>query len=59
MYGGLKIINGPYGPYITNGKKNARIDKDTDPKTITEAEAKKILDSAPAKRRYPRRSFKK
>jgi DNA topoisomerase-1 len=29
---GIKILNGPYGPYITDGKKNARIAKDQDPK---------------------------
>ncbi|MBI2592183.1 type I DNA topoisomerase, partial [Candidatus Saccharibacteria bacterium] len=26
-FGPLKILRGPYGPYITNGKKNARIPK--------------------------------
>ncbi len=55
--GGLKIVNGPYGPYITNGKKNARIAKDTDPKKLTEAEAKELLEKAPEKRRF--RSKKK
>lgn len=52
---GIKIVNGPYGPYITDGKKNARIDKSTDPKTITEATAKELLDKAPAKRSFRRR----
>lgn len=52
---GLKILNGPYGPYITDGKKNARIAKDQDPAKITEAEAKKILAEAPAKKRSFRR----
>lgn len=47
---GIKILNGPYGPYITNGKKNARIDKDQDPKSLTEEQAKEILANAPAKR---------
>ena len=48
---GIKILNGPYGPYITDGKKNARIAKDQDPAKLTEAEAKKILAEAPAKKR--------
>ncbi|HMH31032.1 MAG TPA: DNA topoisomerase, partial [Methylomirabilota bacterium] len=48
---GLKVLNGPYGPYITDGKKNARIAKDVDPAKITEAEAKKLLKEAPAKKR--------
>jgi DNA topoisomerase-1 len=52
---GLKILNGPYGPYITDGKKNARIAKDQDPTKLTEAAAKKILDEAPAKKRGFRR----
>lgn len=53
--GGIKIVNGPYGPYVTNGKKNAKIPKDTDPKKLSAAESQKILDEAPAKKRYPRR----
>jgi DNA topoisomerase-1 len=53
--GGLKVLNGPYGPYITDGKKNARIAKDVDPAKITEAEAKKLLAEAPAKRGFRRR----
>ncbi len=55
---GVKILNGPYGPYVTDGKKNARIPKTTDAKKLTEAEAKKLLDDAPAKgkgRRFPKR----
>jgi DNA topoisomerase-1 len=56
-FGKLKILNGPYGPYVTDGKKNARVPKDTKPKTITEAAAQKLLEEAPAKR--PRRFIKK
>jgi len=53
--GGIKVLNGPYGPYITDGKKNARIAKDVDPTKITETEAKKLLAEAPAKKRGFRR----
>lgn len=52
---GIKILNGPYGPYVTDGKKNARISKDTDAAKLTEAEAKAILAAAPAKKRGFRR----
>jgi DNA topoisomerase-1 len=52
--GGVKVLNGPYGPYVTDGKKNARIAKDVDPKKLTEAEAKKLLDEAPAKKSFRR-----
>lgn len=48
---GIKILNGPYGPYVSDGKKNARIAKDVDPAKLTEVEAKKILAEAPAKKR--------
>jgi len=60
-FGTIKILRGPYGPYVTDGKKNARIDKDTDPTKITEAQAKKLLAAAPAKgrgRRFPKRKKK-
>ncbi|MEI8338563.1 MAG: type I DNA topoisomerase [bacterium] len=54
--GGIKVLNGPYGPYVTDGKKNARIAKDVDPKTIDEAKAKELLAAAPAKRGFKKRS---
>lgn len=57
--GGIKVLNGPYGPYITDGKKNARIAKDTDPTTITEEQAKALLAAAPAKKRGFRRKVRK
>jgi DNA topoisomerase I len=57
--GGIKVLNGPYGPYITDGKKNARIAKDVDPKTITEEQAVELLAKAPAKKRgFKRRASK-
>ena len=56
---GIKVINGPYGPYITDGKKNAKIPKDVEPAKLTEAECKKLLDEAPAKKRFVRRGAKK
>jgi len=49
-FGDIQILNGPYGPYITDGTKNARIDKATDPKSITEEQAKELLAKAPAKK---------
>ena len=58
---GIKVLNGRFGPYITDGKKNAKIPKDTDPKSITHDQAKKLLAEAPAKkgRRTPRKTTKK
>lgn len=52
---GIKVVRGPYGPYITDGKKNARIPKDTEPDKLTEAECKELLAKAPTKKRPVRR----
>lgn len=46
---GVRVLNGRFGPYITDGTKNAKIPKDTDPKTITHEQALELLKAAPAK----------
>lgn len=48
---GIKILNGPYGPYLTDGKKNVRIAKDQDPLAITQEEAEALIAKAPTKKR--------
>jgi DNA topoisomerase I len=52
---GIKVLNGPFGPYITDGKKNAKIPKDEDPKKLTEEKCKELLETAPAKKSFRRR----
>jgi DNA topoisomerase-1 len=47
---GIKVLNGRFGPYITDGKKNAKIPKGDDPKAITHEQAKELLSKAPAKK---------
>lgn len=47
---GIKVLNGRFGPYVTDGSKNAKIPKDTDPKTITRDQAVELLANAPQKR---------
>lgn len=47
---GIKVLRGRFGPYVTDGKKNAKIDKETDPTTITHDQAKEMLTKAPAKK---------
>lgn len=58
---GVKVLNGRFGPYVTDGKKNAKIPKDTDPKSITREKALEMLSAAPdsKKARFRRRSVKK
>ncbi|MCA9325853.1 type I DNA topoisomerase [Candidatus Saccharibacteria bacterium] len=53
---GIRVLNGRYGPYVTDGKKNAKIPKETDPKQITKEQAVKMLAEAPDKpKRFRRR----
>ncbi len=53
---GIEIIKGPYGPYVTNGKKNVRIPKNVEPKDITEKQAQEMIDKAPTrKKRYKKK----
>lgn len=49
-FGKIKVLRGPYGPYVTDGKKNARVPKDREPEKLTDKEATEILDTAPAKK---------
>jgi DNA topoisomerase-1 len=59
---GIKVLNGRYGPYITDGTKNAKIPKGTEPKDITHEEAKALLAAAPAagkKGKFRRKSIRK
>jgi DNA topoisomerase-1 len=41
------VLNGRYGPYITDGKRNARIPKDTDPKSVQLELCRELLAAAP------------
>lgn len=58
-FGKIKILRGPYGPYVTDGKKNARIPKTTVPEELTEAQAATLLEKAPAKSKFRRSRSKK
>ena len=55
---GISILNGRYGPYVTDGKKNAKIPKDRDPASLNLEESVVLLAEAPATRgrRRPRKA---
>lgn len=56
----IKVLRGPYGPYLSNGKVNARIPKAIEPEKITLLEAKELIAKAkPGKKRVSRRAPKK
>ncbi|MCZ6559870.1 MAG: DNA topoisomerase I [Gammaproteobacteria bacterium] len=56
---GIQILNGRWGPYITDKEKNARVPKDTDPKTLTLEECQTLLAEAPVRGRRKKAAAKK
>src|SRR6202521_4426822 len=44
---GIQVLNGRYGPYITDRKKNAKTPKGRDPKLLTLEECRALLAAAP------------
>ena len=46
----IVVLNGRYGPYITDGNKNAKIPKDREPSSLTLEECQELIEKAPARR---------
>ncbi len=46
---GIQVLNGRYGPYVTDKAKNVRVPKDREPKSLTLEECKEMLAAAPAR----------
>jgi len=44
---GIQVLNGRYGPYVTDRKKNAKVPKERDPKSLTLEECKAMIAAAP------------
>lgn len=55
----IEVLNGRYGPYITNGEKNAKIPKDREPKSLTLEECEELLAAAPERRGRKKKVAKK
>tara|TARA_B100002052_G_scaffold292368_1_gene313840 strand:+ start:1625 stop:4228 length:2604 start_codon:yes stop_codon:yes gene_type:complete len=55
---GIKVQHGPYGPYITDGKKNARVPKDQEPTELSLEQCQDILAKAPEKKRRGKKNAK-
>jgi DNA topoisomerase-1 len=45
----IQVLNGRYGPYITDKERNAKIPKDKDPKSLTLEECQSLLAAAPVR----------
>jgi len=56
---GIQVLNGRYGPYITDKKKNARVPKDREPKSLTLAECEELLEAAPERGRRGKKKVAK
>jgi len=57
---GIQVLNGRYGPYITDKKKNARVPKDREPGSLTLEECRELLAAAPERgRRGKKKASKK
>lgn len=48
---GIQVLNGRFGPYITDGKVNAKIPKGKDPAKLTLEECRELVAAAPATKR--------
>jgi len=48
---GIQILNGRFGPYITDKEKNARVPKDRDPKSVSLEECIELLAKAPLRKK--------
>ncbi len=46
---GIRIMKGRWGPYATDGSRNARLPKDTDPGTLLLDDVKELIEKAPAR----------
>jgi len=56
---GIEILKGRYGPFVTDGKRNASVPKDVEPDSLELEQCKKMLDEAPPKGKRGRFGKKK
>jgi len=56
---GIQILNGRWGPYVTDGYKNGKILKDQDPKALSHEECIEILAKAPEKKKRSKKKVAK
>ncbi len=57
--GPVKVLDGRYGPYVTDGKVNASLPKNADPRAVTPAEAAELLATAAERKKKRRRGRRK
>jgi len=47
---GIQVLNGRYGPYVTDGTKNAKIPKDIEPDSLNLEQCLELLAAAPVRK---------
>ena len=55
----IQVLRGRYGPYITDGHKNARMPKDQEPESLSLAECEELIAAAPDRKRGKKKVSKK
>src|SRR3546814_5993967 len=57
----IQVLNGRYGPYISDGKLNGRIPKDREPASLTLEEVVKLMEETgkPMRGRFGKKAAKK
>ena len=55
----IQVLRGRYGPYITDGNKNARMPKDREPESLTQAECEELIAAAPERKRGKKKTARK
>jgi len=55
----IQVLNGRYGPYITDGYKNAKIPKDKEPASLTLKECEELIAAAPERKGKKKKAAKK
>jgi DNA topoisomerase-1 len=55
----IQVLRGRYGPYITDGNKNARIPKDREPESLTQEECEAFIAAAPDRKRGRKKKVSK
>ena len=55
----IQVLNGRYGPYITDGNKNAKIPKDREPVSMTLEECEALIEAAPERKGKKKKVAKK
>jgi len=47
----IQVLNGRFGPYVTDGSKNVKIPKEQEPSTLTLEQCVELIAKAPARRK--------